>query len=85
VSPWLKGMPTLDKANFAFDRFFGADATDDEVYAALGRPLVHRAMAGQVGVVFAYGQTGSGKTHTMGGAGAGAGAGAPTRAETRSR
>ena len=64
----LKGMPTLDKANFAFDRFFGADATDDEVYAALGRPLVHRAMAGQVGVVFAYGQTGSGKTHTMGGA-----------------
>lgn len=30
-----------------------------------GRPLVRRAMAGQVGVVFAYGQTGSGKTHTM--------------------
>jgi hypothetical protein len=63
----LRGVPTLEKQTFAFDKFFGADSGDDDLYVSLGAPLVKRAMAGQVGVVFAYGQTGSGKTHTMGG------------------
>ena len=36
----LKGVPTLEKSNFAFDKFFPADADDDDVYATLGRPLV---------------------------------------------
>ena len=36
----------------------------DDVFEALGVPLVNRAKEGMVGVVFAYGQTGSGKTHT---------------------
>jgi kinesin family protein 2/24 len=63
----LRGTPSLDKSTFAFDKFFGATSTDDELYTSLGRPLVHRAIQGQIGVMFAYGQTGSGKTHTMGG------------------
>ena len=33
--------------------------------AAVGRPVVHRCMAGYNGSIFAYGQTGSGKTFTL--------------------
>jgi hypothetical protein len=52
--PLLRGVPTLDKATFAFDKFFSADADDDDVYASLGRPLVRRAMGGQVGRVATF-------------------------------
>ena len=40
-------------------------ATQDTVYACLGRPLVEHAFNGFNSCLFAYGQTGSGKTHTM--------------------
>lgn len=63
----MVGDPTLEPTSFAFDYTFGGESTNDQVYAAVGAPLVRRAMAGSVGVVFAYGQTGSGKTHTMNG------------------
>lgn len=63
----VMGKPKLEPTGFPLDLCFGPDATNDEVYEAVGRPLVGRAKAGQVGVVFAYGQTGSGKTHTMNG------------------
>lgn len=46
---------------------FGADSENEEIYALTCKPLLERALNGQVGVVFAYGQTGSGKTHTMNG------------------
>jgi len=63
----LRGEPTLAKTSTSFDYVFGPDEDAAAVYAAVGRPLTARALAGQVGVVFAYGQTGSGKTHTMNG------------------
>ena len=36
--------------------------SEADIFAALGRPLVAKTLAGEVGVIFAYGQTGSGKT-----------------------
>ena len=56
-----------EEKRFAFDRVFGPDATQSDVYAEIS-PLVTGALDGFSACVFAYGQTGSGKTHTMGGA-----------------
>ena len=61
----LTGRPSLNASTFDLDYCFGADTGEDAVFEAVGRPLVRRALDGQVGVIFAYGQTGSGKTHTM--------------------
>jgi len=63
----LQGLPKLDKSCKTFDYVFGPADSNDDVFSAVGAPLVARAMSGQVSVVFAYGQTGSGKTHTMNG------------------
>lgn len=63
----VTGKPKLDKKAYDFDHTFGAYSTNEEIYHSVGKSLVARAKAGQVGVVFAYGQTGSGKTHTMSG------------------
>ena len=60
-----------EEKRFAFDRVFGPDATQSDVYAEVS-PLVVGALDGFSACVFAYGQTGSGKTHTMGGAADGA-------------
>ncbi|KAJ1461526.1 P-loop containing nucleoside triphosphate hydrolase protein [Pelagophyceae sp. CCMP2097] len=62
----LTGRPKLESEALVFDHCFGAGTHEDDVFAAVGLPLVRRALDGQVGVIFAYGQTGSGKTHTMG-------------------
>jgi len=44
---------------------FGEASTNEDVYAACGRPLLELASSGGVATCFMYGQTGSGKTHTM--------------------
>ena len=43
---------------------FGEHASSDQVYAALGAPLVNHALHGGRGTLVFYGQTGSGKTLT---------------------
>lgn len=63
----VRGIPKIEKKIFNFDYTFGADSTNVEVFEFACKPLVNRALNGQIGVVFAYGQTGSGKTHTMNG------------------
>ena len=63
----MMGKPSLKSAVSPFDYAFAESESNETVYEAIGRPLVTRALAGQVGVCFAYGQTGSGKTHTMNG------------------
>jgi hypothetical protein len=50
---------------FAFDNVFDASTPQEDIYSALGRPLLDQAFAGYNGTIFAYGQTGSGKTHSM--------------------
>lgn len=50
---------------YAYDHCFGPQATNQETYEIVGRPIVLKAMEGYNGTVFTYGQTGSGKTWTM--------------------
>lgn len=49
-----------------FDRAFGPEATQSELYEYSCAPLLSEAVqAGRCATVFAYGATGAGKTHTM--------------------
>lgn len=61
---------------FTFDRAFGPEVNQAQVYDACCRDLVDSALAGYNATLFAFGQTGTGKTHTMEGSGGGAGGGA---------
>lgn len=54
-----------DNKDFVFDRVFGTDSRQEEVYMYAAQPIVQSIVEGYNGTVFAYGQTGSGKTHTM--------------------
>ncbi|KAL9898288.1 kinesin-like protein Klp61F [Glossina fuscipes fuscipes] len=50
---------------FTFDRTFGPESKQLEVYLSTVAPLIDEVLAGYNCTVFAYGQTGTGKTHTM--------------------
>lgn len=52
---------------FAYDYAWGGDSTQDEVWEALGLPLLDSAFSGFNSTIFAYGMTGSGKTYCMAG------------------
>ena len=54
-----------EKKRFTYDYVFPADSTQEQVFDAVGGPVVQHVMEGFNGTVLAYGQTGSGKTHTM--------------------
>lgn len=55
-----------------FDRVFGPEASQSEVYSWTCAPLVAEAVErGRSATVFVYGATGAGKTHTMFGNGSG--------------
>ncbi|XP_061389996.1 kinesin-like protein Klp61F [Musca vetustissima] len=59
---------TLDSKltkKFTFDRTFGPESKQVDVYAAVVGPLIEEVLSGYNCTVFAYGQTGTGKTHTM--------------------
>ncbi|CAO3592632.1 unnamed protein product [Absidia cylindrospora] len=50
---------------FAFDKVFGSNTAQQEVFEYSIKSIVDDVVAGYNGTVFAYGQTGSGKTYTM--------------------
>lgn len=50
---------------FTFDRAFGENATQNDVFEVVGMPITQACLQGYNGTIFAYGQTGSGKTFTM--------------------
>ncbi|CAD8081819.1 unnamed protein product [Paramecium sonneborni] len=56
---------TNDKQDFTFDRIFGPDSEQADVFEEVGRPILDSVMNGYNGTIFAYGQTSSGKTFTM--------------------
>uniref|UniRef100_A0A7S1U4N2 Uncharacterized protein n=1 Tax=Phaeomonas parva TaxID=124430 RepID=A0A7S1U4N2_9STRA len=62
-------LPLGRDRTFDFDRVFGQDATQEDLYADAVFPCVDRLLAGYNATVCAYGQTGSGKTFTMEGEG----------------
>ena len=55
----------LLQRSFDFDGAFDCDSSNQDVYEAVGRPVVRAALNGYNGTLIAYGQTGSGKTHTL--------------------
>ncbi|KAJ9134275.1 Kinesin-like protein [Pleurostoma richardsiae] len=58
-------LPTLKSSSFQADRVFGPEATTEQIYEEVVKPLVPWAWGGGIGTMFAYGQTSSGKTHTV--------------------
>eukprot|EP00965_Chrysotila_dentata_P105080 3471039-Pleurochrysis_carterae.AAC.2 len=51
--------------HFSFDRVYGLESTNQQLFDDIGRPLVNSVMCGYNGTLMAYGQTGTGKTHTL--------------------
>ncbi|XP_065226392.1 kinesin-like protein KIF11 [Planococcus citri] len=62
----VKERPTdrLTKT-FTFDKVFGPESKQVDVYKSVVHPLIDEVLAGYNCTVFAYGQTGTGKTFTM--------------------
>jgi kinesin family protein 5 len=60
----LKGVSD-PAGGFNFDRAFGMQSTQEEIFEYGVRGIVDEVVAGYNGTVFAYGQTGSGKSFTM--------------------
>ncbi|KAL9556454.1 hypothetical protein MBANPS3_001847 [Mucor bainieri] len=58
----LKGK---DTNTFSFDKCFGSNTRQQEIFEYSIKSIVDDVVAGYNGTVFAYGQTGSGKTYTM--------------------
>ncbi|KAL1006757.1 hypothetical protein UPYG_G00076470 [Umbra pygmaea] len=50
---------------FTFDRVFGSNTTQEQMYKASAQMIVKDVLEGYNGTIFAFGQTSSGKTHTM--------------------
>ena len=53
------------RQRFAFERVYGRDASQQELFEETVRPSIVSAVEGYNVTVFAYGQTGTGKTYTM--------------------
>eukprot|EP00760_Papus_ankaliazontas_P029228 PhM_4_TR4169/c0_g1_i2/m.25861 len=73
VAPGAKAVTFLDPTHsfqaqreaFVYDGCFDAFATQRDVFAAVGDPVVRSCLAAFNTTLLAYGQTSSGKTHTM--------------------
>ena len=60
-------MSSIDGSEYpyTFDRVFGPETTQAEIYASAAAPITQAVLQGYNGTIFAYGQTSSGKTYTM--------------------
>jgi kinesin family protein 2/24 len=64
MKPDMRSM-FMRHQSFSFDRVFGEQSTNVDVYGGTAAPLVRHAVGGGIATVFMFGQTGSGKTYTM--------------------
>ena len=53
------------KKTYTYDRVFGTDSKQGDVFKAVAGPLIKEVLDGYNCTVFAYGRTGTGKTYTM--------------------
>ncbi|KAI6090136.1 P-loop containing nucleoside triphosphate hydrolase protein [Hypoxylon rubiginosum] len=58
------GFTVADQKAFDFERIFGPDETNNDIFNEIS-DLIECALEGQKVGIFAYGQTGSGKTYTL--------------------
>ncbi|AGO11393.1 AaceriACR145Wp [[Ashbya] aceris (nom. inval.)] len=68
--PWYASNDRLihtEFGEFQFDHVFTKGVSNNEVYRALGVPIIDKLFEGYNATIFAYGMTGSGKTFTMSG------------------
>ncbi|NWX44623.1 KI18B protein, partial [Steatornis caripensis] len=65
VRPIRGPKPQGKDLKFVFDRVFGEEATQEEVFQHTTREVLDSVLNGYNCSVFAYGATGAGKTHTM--------------------
>lgn len=56
---------SAEAREFVFDGAFPTQATQRDVFAEVGLPVLQECLRGCNGTIFAYGQTGSGKTHSL--------------------
>ncbi|AEO59677.1 hypothetical protein MYCTH_2308140 [Thermothelomyces thermophilus ATCC 42464] len=63
----VRGLPRIRSSEYTLDSLYGPEASTNQIYEDLVKPLVPWAWGGGVGTVFAYGQTSSGKTLTVSG------------------
>lgn len=61
----ITSVESAGSAPFTFDRVFGMDSQQHDVFEFSIRSTVEDVMNGYNGTVFAYGQTGAGKSYTM--------------------
>ena len=59
---------TSDISRFTFDKIFGMDSKQEEVFTTIGEVALSSLRRGFNSTILAYGQTGSGKTFSMEGA-----------------
>ncbi|KAL7629021.1 kinesin-like nuclear fusion protein [Parahypoxylon ruwenzoriense] len=59
-----KGTLSVQTRSFEFERIFGPEESNDDVFNEIS-DLVELALRGESVGIFAYGQTGSGKTYTL--------------------
>lgn len=57
--------PVILHTAFPFDAVFDADASNEDIYQRVGKPLLENVLRGELSTLFVFGQTGSGKTYTM--------------------
>ncbi|KAI5866736.1 P-loop containing nucleoside triphosphate hydrolase protein [Durotheca rogersii] len=60
----FKGDIVTESRNFSFERIFGQEESNDDIFNEVS-DLAELALSGKNVGVFAYGQTGSGKTYTL--------------------
>jgi kinesin family member 6/9 len=53
--------------SYQFNKIYGMDADQDDLFVTLGQPIIDSGFEGFNGCLFAYGQSGSGKTFSISG------------------
>ena len=64
-APSASVLNAKTKQLYAFDAIFGEQASNQELFDTVARPLLSCALEGLNATIFAYGQTSSGKTFTI--------------------